>query len=468
MSNSNPNARKNKPSSESLRSILKRGPLKVHFVGIGGVSMYSLAILTVKMGHNVSGSDIFRGERSYDLVLRGVSVFTEHSADCVKDRDLVVYSHAVSNDNPELVEAERLGIPTFSRAEYLGELMLGYKNKIGVSGTHGKSTTVAMLERIFTSAGTNPTVLSGAKLESGSPIREGDNSALIYEACEYKDSFLSFSPSVSVALNLELDHPDYFADIYALRSSFTKALSRATGFAVINIDDENLEKILPQIKKRTRAVTFGQSDTADYSYFISSFEDGYLGFTLYHFAREIETFRLSVPGVHNVSNAVAAIVVALEYGIPIDIIKEAIAGFSGIERRLEYIGERGAKKIYYDYAHHPTEIAAAINTIRLMSQGPITVVFKPHTYSRTAELWESFCSSLSLADRVIVTDIYPARENAIEGVNSKRLAEDIGSFAEYSPDSEVAERLDLQHGKGVVVLMGAGDLDNVKYDILNK
>ncbi len=468
MSNTNQkNQKKKNQKSESLRSLLKRPALHVHFVGIGGVSMYSLAVLSEKNGYTVSGSDMFINERCRLLSLSGIPVFTGHSEDNIGSSELIVYSHAISEDNPERIAAKERGVPQVSRAEYLGELMLKYRERIGVSGTHGKSTTVAILERIFTSSGRNPTVLSGAELESGSPIRDGGET-LIYEACEYRESFLSFSPSVSLALNLELDHTDCYGNIQELGVAFVKALSRASRLAIINLDDENLKKIYPEINKKTEVVTFGQGAGCEYGYFINSFNEKGYSFSLSHFGSEIGKFELNILGVHNVTNAVAAIVLALECGVPLEQVRGAVAAFSGISRRLECIGNRHGRKIYYDYAHHPTEISAGINTLKMLYKEPLTVVFKPHTFTRTLSLWEDFCNSLSLADRVLLTDIYPAREKPIEGINSRRLAEDIGLNAEYCPDPEVVGRLDSQHIKGPVVLMGAGDLDAVKYDIFNK
>ena len=465
MSNTNQKKKNQKP--QSLRTLLKRPGLHIHFVGVGGVSMYSLAVLSEKNGYTVSGSDIFMNERCRLLGISGIPVFAGHSEDNIGSAELVVYSHAIAEDNPERIAAREREILAVPRSEYLGELMLKYKERIGVSGTHGKSTTVAILDRIFSSSGRNPTVLSGAELESGSPIRDGGET-LIYEACEYRESFLSFSPSVALALNLELDHTDCYENIQQMSSAFVKALSRASRLAIINLDDENLKKIYPEIKEKTEVVTFGQGSGAEYSYFINSFNEvGYV-FSLYRFGSEIGRFELNVLGVHNVTNAVAAIVLSLECGVPVEQVREAVSAFSGIPRRLECIGSRHGRKIYYDYAHHPTEIAAGINTLKMLYKEPLTVVFKPHTFSRTLSFWQEFCNSLSLADRVLLTDIYPAREKPIEGVNSKRLAEDIGRGAEYCPDSEVWGRLESQRIKGPVVLMGAGDLDSVKYDIFNK
>ncbi len=465
MSKNNQNKRMDK---EKLPVRLVTKPhCRVHFIGIGGVSMYGLARLVHSMGANVSGSDASVSERVNSLSLEGIPVFTYHSPENLGEAELVVYSHAISGDNPELKEAIRRQIPVISRAEYMGALMLSYKTKIGVSGTHGKSTTTAMLDRIFETAGMMPTVLSGAELECGEPVKIGEREALVYEACEYRDSFLSFSPTVAVALNLEMDHPDYFKDEAALRASFTKALARASDFAVISSDDKNLMSIIPAVRKKTKVVTFGINPTSDYSYFINSFSDRGFVFRITHNGKK-EDYTLNIQGIHNVSNAVAAIVAALELGIPSSVVSSAIAEFSGIPRRLEYIGSRYGRAVFYDYAHHPTEISTSISALKLAYHDSLTVVFKPHTYTRTKFLWEEFCSALSLADKVIVTDIYPAREEPIDGVTGKHLADDIGSNAEYAQDSEVVDKLDAQHIKGSIVLMGAGDFENIKYDVLNK
>ena len=342
--------------------------------------------------------------------------------------------------------------------------MQKYNRRIGISGSHGKSTTTAMLDHIFAFSGYSPTTLSGADLPIGEPLRIGSDSLVIYEACEYKDSFIDFFPTVAIALNLELDHTDYFADIGEIKNSFLKALSLARDFALINGDDPNLADIKDSIACRT--LTYGGSRTNDYSYSITSFTDSGYEFDISHFGSSIGSFRLNIPGVFNVGNATAAIVTALECGLDVESISAAIASFGGIPRRLEYIGNRFGRRVYYDYAHHPTEIAASINTLKSITNQPLTVVFKPHTFSRTRDLWREFISALSLADRVILCDIFSARETPIEGISSRRLADEIGRRAVYLPDEEVVEYLDL-HTKGAIALMGAGDLEKIRKRIIN-
>lgn len=453
-----------KPSYIEILKIAKDKSKNVHFVGIGGVSMYSLARLTDSLGAVVSGSDRAENNRTVDLTMLGIDVYIGHRAENASGATLLVYSHAISDDNAELQYAKNNGIPTISRAEYLGALMLEYVGRIGVCGSHGKSTTVAILDEIFSHAGVNPTTLCGADLPSGTPIKPGSFGTMIYESCEYKDSFLRFSPTISVGLNLELDHTDYFPDIDALKSSFTKALGKAEKFSVINGDDINLRDVIRNIK--CPVITFGSGENNDYRYSVTSFLDKGFEFSVSKNGEVVGNFKLNIPGVFNVHNATAAIAVSLEYGIDAETIASAIKNYNGISGRLEYVGNRYGRPVYYDYAHHPTEISSSINALKQQTEGPLTVIFKPHTYSRTKALWTDFCTSLSLADFPVITDIFPAREKAIPGINSKRLAMEIGDFAIYCRDDEVTEIIDLQT-EGAIVLMGAGDFEKIKYDILN-
>ena len=431
----------------------------IHFVGIGGVSMYTLARLALNMGAAVSGSDRELSPRTEILSELGASVYVGHNCDNIGNASLVVYSHAIEEHNPELVCARERGILTVNRAEYMGAMMLDYRTRIGVSGSHGKSTTVAMLETIFSHARANPTVLCGADLPSGDPLMIGDRGMMIYEACEYRDSFLRFLPTVAIALNLELDHTDYFPDLSALKESFVKALSRAEQFAVISGDDKNLQSIMPKIS--TDVISFGRGRDNIYRYDVTAFEEGNFLFDLYKFDNKIGSLQLNIPGVFNVHNASCAAVVALELGVDFETVRSAIASFSGIPRRLEHLGEVYGRPLYYDYAHHPTEIRASLTALRGLTKGNITLLFKPHTYTRTISLWDELCGALSLADYTVITDIYAAREEPIEGVNAHNLAQAIGPSAVYMSDSMAAEYI-LNKTDGAIVLMGAGDVTEIK------
>lgn len=452
---------------ETVEGILKEisggKRSKIHFVGIGGVSVCSLARLSIERGAQVSGSDIEDIPRIRELRLLGAEISIGHTPNNVIGADLVVYSHAAVSDNPELAEARRLLIPTVNRAEYLGALMIDYGRRIGVSGSHGKSTATAMLDCIFSRAGLLPTTLSGSELTIGSPYRIGGREHLIYEACEYCDSFLSFLPTDFVALNLELDHTDYFENMDALISSFTEAMSHPDLRVYINGDDTNLRGIAENIG--ISPVTFGCGEENDYRFSISSFCESGMEISLCRFGTEVGSFRLNIPGVFNLNNAAAAITVALEYGIDRRLTFDAIESFAGIPRRLQYIGRRYGRPVYYDYAHHPTEIRAGINAIRELTLLPVTVIFKPHTFSRTKDMWREFIAALSLADYPILTDIFAARESAIEGISSELLAKDIGGRAKYCSNDNIFDYLDL-YTEGAIVLMGAGDFKEIKNDIV--
>ena len=439
----------------------------IHFVGVGGVSMSSLARLSILAGARVSGSDRDLGEHTHILATMGAHIHAGHSPDNIPENtDLVVYSSAISEANPELVRAEELGIPVVSRARFMGALMLEYKHRIGVSGTHGKSTTTAMIDAIFTLAGRNPTTLAGEDIpDVGSPLRVGEKDHLIYEACEYKDAFQMFLPSIAVALNMEMDHVDYYKDEKSLKSSFARAMSRATDFALINEDDDNLFRIKKKIS--TRVITFGANESSDYRYNIVSFGDNSYTFSITKLGKTVGIFKVSLMGAFNIINACAAAIVALECGISANIIAEALKNFGGVKRRLERVGAYLGRVVIYDYAHHPTEVSCSINTIRMAYPGEVTVIFRPHTFSRTEYFWREFRQALALADHVVITDIYPARENPIPGVTSENLAKAIGSKAIYAKDSEIVDTVNL-HTHGTIIVMGAGDLEDVKNRLIRE
>lgn len=434
---------------------------RIHFVGIGGVSMASLATLSLIEGAHVSGSDRDLGERTRRLAALGAEINAGHSEENIKpEMDLVVYSGAISNSNPELLRASELGIPAVTRASFLGGIMQKYENRIGISGTHGKSTVTAMLDAIFSLAGKNPTTMAGEDLPGiNSALRIGGKENFIYEACEYKDAFRMFTPTVAVALNLEMDHVDYYKDEKSLKNSFITALSKASEFVLLNEDDENLFKIKKKIS--TRVITFSANEASDYSYSIISFADHGYKFTIRRKGKTLGIFKISMIGAFNVINACAAAIVALEFGIKPSVIAEALKNFGGIRRRLQHVGSHQGREVIYDYAHHPTEIRASINTVKMAYPGELTVVFKPHTFTRTEYFWREIRAALDLADYVVLTDIYPARENPIPGVTSENLAKSIGQRAIYSTDRDVIDTVDL-HTYGTIIVMGAGDLEDVK------
>ena len=455
---------KKKGSFSAIRRIIEKQGSRVHFVGVGGVSMYSLARLCISNSLCVSGSDREKSIRTDTLESSGTKFYVGHSANNIDGCDIVVYSHAISPDNSELTAAVRQGILTVSRAEFLGALMTKYKFRIGISGTHGKSTTVAMLDSIFAYAMKNQTTLSGASLITGEPYRLGSNEMLIYEGCEYKDSFLRFSPNIMVALNLEYDHPDYFRDFSSLKDSFFKAFMRSEEI-IYNYDDRNLRPLINDLKEKRPAISFGQSERSDYKYSIISFYENGYRFALFHKGELIGNFEINLFGAFNVTNAVAAAVTAIRMGISPKEVRLSLQSFRGIPMRLQPVGTRGVRAVYRDYAHHPTEIRAVLNSLKIHLKDELTVVFKPHTYSRTKALFDEFLQALSIADYVIITDIYAAREEPIPGINSARLVKEIGEKAIYSEDEKVALTVDLQT-RGTIVLMGAGNMDKIMESIV--
>ena len=448
---------KKKDNFDQIRKIIEKNDARIHFVGIGGVSMYSLARLALLSSNKISGSDKTVSKRTETLSHLGADVKIGHSADNVKDCDLVVYTHAIADNNPEILAAEQKNIPLVSRAEYLGALMTEYGTGIGISGTHGKSTTVAMLDQILAFADMKQTTLSGAPLVTGELFRVGEKPIMLYEACEYKDSFLCFHPTIAVALNVEYDHPDYFKDFDQVKESFLHSLTRAK-IAIVNKDDEGISSLLGSLKGKNVLITVGSKKDADYCYTVTSFLGCGYKFIVNNNGEDLGSFEINIPGIYNVTNAACAIAVAVTMGISPDIIRRALASFNGISGRMERLGIFEGKEVYSDYAHHPTAIRASINSLKMYTKDSITVVFKPHTYSRTKSMFEDFACALSLADHVILTDIYAAREDPIEGVSSERLASIIGDRAVYCPDDRVKEMLrEINHG--VVVLMGAGDFE---------
>lgn len=451
-------------SYDGILRMINAKACRIHFVGVGGVSMYSLAVISLKKGCIVTGSDREDNHRTKALRSLGVNVKRGHCESNAYGADLVVYSHAISESNPELIYAHSRGIPNVSRAEYLAALMLEYSCRIGVCGSHGKSSTVAMLDCIFKHAGASPTTLSGADLSDGEPYRLGCEDLLIYESCEYRDSFLRFSPTIAIGLNLELDHTDYFSDIEHICSSFASALGKAKKCAIVSGDDANLRRATMNFQ--IPLIRFGAGEENDYRYSITAFKDLGFSFSLEKMGVKLGDFEIGLPGAFNVHNATAAIVAALEYGIDVSTVADAISLYKGIPRRLEYVGQRYGRAVYYDYAHHPTEISASISTLKMLTKGPLTVIFKPHTYSRTKSLWQGFCESLSKADYLLLTEIYPAREEAISGVSSMALAAEIGEGARCVSESDIVYQLDL-HTRGAIVIMGAGDLEEIKKKILN-
>ncbi|MDR0406017.1 MAG: UDP-N-acetylmuramate--L-alanine ligase [Clostridiales bacterium] len=431
---------------------------QVHFIGIGGISMSALAQILLTRGVKVSGSDSRPSPITARLAQDGAEVRIGHGAENIKSPDLVVYTAAIADDNPELLEARRRGIAVVERADFLGALTRDYTYPVAVSGTHGKTTVTAMLSCVLLHAGYNPTVLVGGELSQiNGNFHVGGAEHLIFEACEYVDSFLKFHPFAAIVLNVEEDHLDYFSGIAQIKASFRAFLEKIPngGFAVLNSEDENVmrcaegvacEKILYGANGayRARNVKFSDSGTAS---FTADYSGG---------AVEVA---LGVRGVHNVSNALAVFAAASRLGVTPAHIADGLADFTGTRRRFEYKGAFRGAAVYDDYAHHPTEITATLNAAKNIRHNKIWCVFQPHTYSRTKALLDGFAESLAAADRVIITDVYAAREPNDGVTRAETLAEKIKA-AEYISDFHaIAEYLKANVSNGdLVITMGAGTI----------
>ena len=442
----------------------------IFFLGAGGIMMSSLALLTQKAGFEVRGSDRSRSALTDKLESAGIEMFYSHDGanlgDCC---GAVIYTVAVSPDNPEYARAMSEGIPCISRADYLGYIMTEYKSRIGIAGMHGKSSCTSMCAQIFLTAAergntTAPTIVSGASYSPmGGAYCIGDNDSFIFEACEYMDSFLDFNPTVAVLLNAEMEHVDYFKSIEQIRDSFCRyaSLVGREGTVIYNIDDENT--VLSADRVDARKISFGLSECAmvravniDLDRFPIEFDIEIEG---EHYAH----IKLPSFGQHSVYNALAAATASMVCGIDRDDVVEGLAHFKGAGRRMEYKGELTGACVYDDYGHHPTEVAATLAGAKKACRGRLICAFQPHTYSRTAALAEQFKTAFAEADAVILADIYAAREENIYGISSQRLAETIGDKAVYGGDLDtVAQRIkEIVKPDDTVIVMGAGDIFKV-------
>ena len=449
-------------------------PLHVHFIGIGGISMSGLAEILLGEHFTISGSDSKPSTLTERLVSLGATIFYPQKASNIIDGiDVVVYTAAIHGDNPEFAEAKRQNLPMLSRAELLGQLMTNYETPIAISGTHGKTTTTSMLSHILLEAETDPTISVGGILNAiGGNIRVGGSDIFVTEACEYTNSFLNFLPKISVILNVEEDHMDFFKDIDDIRCSFHRFASilPKDGTLVINKNIEQLEAITNNLD--CKVITYSEVQEADYGAANITFDElGNASFDLIRYGEFVDRIKLSVAGNHNVSNALSTIAVADLLQIPMETIKKGILSFGGTVRRFQYKGERNGFTIIDDYAHHPTEIRATLTSARNYPHKDIWCIFQPHTYTRTKAFFHEFAEALSLADHVILADIYAARETDTLGMSSEALAEEIkklGTDAYYLPSFEAIENFVLEkviHGD-VLITMGAGDVVNIGDSLL--
>ena len=449
-------------------------PVHVHFIGIGGISMSGLAEILLEEHFTISGSDARVSDLTRHLEHMGVTVYYGQAASNIKEGvDLVVYTAAIREDNPEFLRARELNIPMMSRAELLGQIMDNYENSIAIAGTHGKTTTTSMISQILLAAKADPTITVGGILKAlDGNLRVGKSNIFVSEACEYTNSFLHFYPKYSIVLNVEAEHLDFFKDIQDIRHSFHQFLSntKKDGAILLNGEIDNYKELTEGLP--TEVITFGLTDSCDYHPADITFnEKACASFTAMHHDTPVMKVSLNVPGMHNVSNALAAIALALDLKIPVEAIVAGLSAFGGADRRFQYKGTVDGITVIDDYAHHPTEIRATLTAAKNYPHKRLVLVFQPHTYSRTKAFLNDFADVLSLADVVVLADIYAAREKNTYGISSKDLLEVLekkGTDCHYFPSFEEIEKFLLKNcmNGDLLITMGAGDIVNVGEHLL--
>ena len=442
----------------------------IHMIGIGGVSMSGIAEILHNWGFTVTGSDWADSETVQILIKKGIKVTVGHNLDDVKHADVVVYSAAIKPEDPEMLEAQKLNIPTIERADFLGEITRCFKDTICISGTHGKTTTTSMVSLCFVKALTDPSIQVGAYLKQlDGNYRVGNSEHFIIEACEYVESFLKFSPKAEIILNIDNDHLDYFKNLENIKKAFIKyvKLLPDDGILILNGDDANCLELSTHTKATVSTYGISNKNVDVYASNIEFNDDGFAKFDVYYHDKFLDTFQLSVPGKHNVSNALACISICMKYNISVDIIKSALLDFTGAHRRFEYKGKiNDIASVYDDYGHHPTEIIATATSLMNKKYNQSWVIFQPHTYSRTKNLLDDFANALMNFDHIIVLDIYAAREKNTYHISSKDLVtklHSLGKEAFYIPDfDECVDYVKTHVEKNDIVLtLGAGTVTNI-------
>jgi len=440
---------------------------KIHFVGIGGIGMSGIAEVLLDQGFKVSGSDRSTSEITDRLQTLGAEITEGHRPQHVgPDVDALVYSSAIAPDNPELLEAQKRKIPVIRRAEMLAEVMR-LKYGIGIAGTHGKTTTTSMVSLILMEGGLDPTVIVGGKLSGlgGTNARLGHGEFIVVEADEFDRSFLSITPTIAVLTTLETDHLDCYRDLEDIKGAFIQFANKVPfyGFIVLCLDEPALQDIMPRINKK-KTITYGMNPQADIQALDLRFKENSSTFTVLKDKRELGQISLQIPGRHNVQNALAAIAVGLELGVPFARVKDGIEKFTGVCRRWEKKGEVNGIAVYDDYAHHPTECRASLSGVKAGWRRRVVCVFQPHLYSRTRDFYEEFAKSFLLSDVLVVTDIYPAREEPIQGVTGELVVNAAKEYghkeAYYLADTKSVPAMLMKITKrdDIVITMGAGDI----------
>lgn len=442
------------------------GHRNIHCIGVGGIGVSAIAEILNSRGYNVSGSDMKESEMTDKLKSMGIEIYVGHKAENVEGKDLIIYSAAIAPENPEIVRAKELGIEMAGRAEVLGTLMDEFGTSIAISGTHGKTTTTSMVSLILEKAGKEPTIMVGGNLaEIGGNVKAGQGDYFVTEACEYRDSFLELRPKIEIILNIDSDHLDYFKDIDHIVSSFDKFANYVPDDGKIIAYDANpfVNKV---IEGHSNAVTYGYNKNSTFYISDVAFSDGMPSFHLNYNGEDFGKIQLAIPGEHNILNATAAFACCYGLGVDKKTIIDTLEDFRGIQRRFDVRGVYGKGfKLVDDYAHHPTEIKATLAAASNLPHNKLWCIFQPHTYTRTLALFDQFAEAFAKADKLIITDIYAAREKNIYEISADKLAD---AIREAHPDkdvmfiskfSEIAHFVMNNAKEGdLVITMGAGDI----------
>ena len=433
---------------------------KIHFMGIGGSGMCPLAEILLGRGYEISGSDISESDTLERIREYGIKVYMGQNAENIIDAkpDILCYTAAIKEDNPELMKARELGIPTLERSEMLGVVTSKYSKSIAISGTHGKTSTTGMLTQILVGAGKEPSAVIGGKLPYiGGNSTVGKSDIMVCEACEYVDSFLELNPFISVILNVDADHLDYFKNLDNIKKSFNKFAHQTKHLVVYNGDNANAEDCLEDIS--IKKISFGLSMENDY-YAMNMKKDGITqSYDLMYQGERLATIKLSVPGIHNIYNSLAAITVADYLGVPIDKIAENIEKFTGVHRRFELLGTPKGITVVDDFAHHPTELTSTLNTAMELGYNHVWAVFQPHTFSRTAMIMDDFAKALKIPDTAIISEILPVRETNTYNVYSRDLGAKVPNSVCLDTFDEITDYIVKNAKEGDLVLtMGGGNV----------
>lgn len=447
----------------TLRTVIEAKGA-VHLIGIGGISMRSLALVLNNLGCSVSGSDREDSPTLSMLQSKGIRTFVGHDGTNISGADFIVRTAAIADDNCEMLAAAAAGIPAIERAQAWGILMQDYRHVVCVAGTHGKTSTTSMISTVALKSNLNPTIMVGGELSAiGGSMRIGGMDYFVAEACEYKNSYHSFSPTIAVILNIDMDHVDFFptyTDIEQSFQHFALQVPKDTGVVIANYDDKRTMDAIGGIDRRI--ATFGLSEEADIHASYIKDTRGFFSFSIYNKGVFYCDVKLVVPGRHNVSNTLASAAVAIELGLSGEEFKKGIEAYTGVGRRFEYKTTVNGARVFDDYSHHPKEIAVALAAADAMGDGRTICIFQPHTYTRTEALFDDFAHALALADEVILAEIFSAREDNVHNTSSKLLAQKIPHSRYFESFNQIALYIkEIAQEGDIILTMGAGDIYKV-------